>query len=158
MKGVLDNEELLWKQKSYKDWLAFGDHNTKYFHSKVNKRRRVNQFTALKLDHRTWCYDEERLKLEVVSFCSHLYIADESLLDRFPLQDCFPTIDSDWLTSLSKDFTPLEVYEVLFEMVSLEALGIDGLHAQFYQTQWNVVGDSMVTIVRKGFENGVVES
>lgn len=36
---VLDNEELLWKQKARSDWLAFEDRNTKYFHSQANMRR-----------------------------------------------------------------------------------------------------------------------
>lgn len=33
LENVLDNEELLWKQKSRKDWLTLGDRNTRYFHS-----------------------------------------------------------------------------------------------------------------------------
>ncbi|KAK5770539.1 hypothetical protein PVK06_046690 [Gossypium arboreum] len=50
MERVLDNEEMLWKQKSHCNWLMLGDRNTKYFHSQANNRRRVNQINALKLE------------------------------------------------------------------------------------------------------------
>lgn len=43
-------------------------------------------------------------------------------------------------------------------MAPLKALGIDGLHAQFYQTQWSVVGDSLEAMVQKGFNDRCVES
>lgn len=65
---MLDDEEMLWKQKSRKDWLTLGDQNTSYFHSQVNMRRRVNHIKFLKLDDGSWCYDEDRIKVEVVSF------------------------------------------------------------------------------------------
>lgn len=42
-------------------------------------------------------------------------------------------------------------------MAPLKAPSIDGLHAQLYQTQWNVIGNSLVSIVRKGFEDGAIE-
>lgn len=50
-----------------------------------------------------------------------------------------------------------EVYDALFAMFPLKAPGIDGLHAQFYQSQWSVVGDSLFNMVRRGFELGEVE-
>lgn len=36
-------------------------------------------------------------------------------------------------------------------------LSIDGLHARFYQLQWEMVGESLVEMVRKGFKSGEVE-
>ncbi|KAK8669033.1 hypothetical protein V6N13_106474 [Hibiscus sabdariffa] len=34
LEQILDQEGLLWKQKSRADWIAFGDRNTSYFHKK----------------------------------------------------------------------------------------------------------------------------
>lgn len=73
LEEVLDNEELLWKQKSRNDWLMLGDRNTNYFHSQVNKRKRRNKIRALKLDDENWCYYEDRVKDEAVGFFKHLY-------------------------------------------------------------------------------------
>ncbi|KAK8342095.1 hypothetical protein V6Z12_A08G208600 [Gossypium hirsutum] len=39
LESVLDNEKLLWKQKSRSNWLTLGNLNTKYFHSQANNRR-----------------------------------------------------------------------------------------------------------------------
>lgn len=70
---VLDNEELLWKQKARNDWITNGDRNTKYFHSQVYKRRRRNNIKSLKLNNGEWCYNEEKIKFEVVEFFKILY-------------------------------------------------------------------------------------
>lgn len=53
-------------------------------------------------------------------------------------------------------FSRQEIQDALFEMSPLKALGIDGLHAQFYQSQWSTVGDSLEVMVRKGFDERFV--
>lgn len=42
-------------------------------------------------------------------------------------------------------------------MAPLKASSIDGLYARFYQLQWSIIGDSLVSFLRKGFEDGEVE-
>lgn len=49
------------------------------------------------------------------------------------------------------------MHDALFEMALLKASSIDGFHAQFYQSQWSIVGESLVMMIRKGFADGVVE-
>lgn len=82
----MDNEELLWKQKSRKDWLAMGNRNTRYFHSQVIKRRKIDKIQALKLDNGTWCYDEDKVKAEVVNFFQNLYTDSGMLWRNFRLE------------------------------------------------------------------------
>lgn len=50
--------------------------------------------------------------------------------------DCslFPYIDPNVMEDLAIGVTTQEVYDSLFDMASLKAPGIDGLHAQFYQS------------------------
>lgn len=69
----------------------------------------------------------------------------------------FPRSDPNLMASLSRGVVKQEVTNSLFDMESLKALDIDGLHAQFYQTEWDIVGDSLFSMIRKGFENGKVE-
>lgn len=92
---VLDHEESLWKQKSRKDWLALGDRNTRYFHSQVNKRRHVNNIKSLKLADDLWCYDEEKIKHEVVSFFRKLYTTESNVTGIFPLRNSFPSFGAE---------------------------------------------------------------
>lgn len=44
------------------DWLDFEDRNTRYFHNKVNKRRRKNRILSLKMSDGNWCFEEEFIK------------------------------------------------------------------------------------------------
>lgn len=76
LEGVLDEEELLWKQKSRREWLSLGDRNTKYFHGLAVRRERANQIKSLRLDDGTQCYDEDRLQHAVVSYYQKLYADD----------------------------------------------------------------------------------
>ncbi|KAL4361200.1 hypothetical protein GQ457_04G029180 [Hibiscus cannabinus] len=39
LESILDQEELLWKQKSRSDWIRFGDRNTKYYHAKAQNKK-----------------------------------------------------------------------------------------------------------------------
>lgn len=48
--AVLKLQESLLCQKSISKWLKEGDHNTKYFHSIVNWRRRTNSIAGLMID------------------------------------------------------------------------------------------------------------
>ena len=43
-------------------------------------------------------------------------------------------------------------------MRRLKALGIDGVHAFFFQKHWSVVGESICDLVRKIFDGGSVDS
>lgn len=58
---------------------------------------------------------------------------------------------------LSKAITNQEIYDAFFDMAPLKASGLDGLHAQFYQTQWHIVDKSLILMVRLGFEKDQIE-
>lgn len=100
----------------------------------MNKRRRFNHICSLKLEDGSWCYDEDKIKQEVISFYRRLYTEDGTACGAFRLRNAFPLMDVEWVFVLSKDVSSQEVHDALFEMAPLKAPGIDGLHAQFYQS------------------------
>ncbi|KAH9667991.1 reverse transcriptase domain-containing protein [Citrus sinensis] len=58
----MSQEEILWLQKSRKDWLLHGDRNTNFFHKKTIARRRRNRIEAIRDSSGNWLYDEEDIK------------------------------------------------------------------------------------------------
>lgn len=100
LESVLDNEELIWKQKSRSNWLTLGDRNTKYFHFQANNSRPVNQINALKLEGGMWCYEDERLKYEAISFYQRLYTNEKGNMGRFLVRRMFPTVEAEFLEAL----------------------------------------------------------
>lgn len=61
------------------------------------------------------------------------------------------------MEAMGRSLTGEEVRMTLFEMTPLKSPRVDGLHAQFYQTQWNIVGQSLVDMIRRVFNEGDIE-
>lgn len=60
------------------------------------------------------------------------------------------------LFSLIRPIDDVEIRNILFSMKPLKALGIDGLHAIFYQSQWSIVGPSICRFVTEIFSSGTI--
>ena len=58
---VLEQEHLLWFQKSRSRFLIDGDRNTKFFHISTLVRRQGNQVMALKDNNGVWVGDQRTL-------------------------------------------------------------------------------------------------
>ncbi|KAK8612933.1 hypothetical protein V6N13_104258 [Hibiscus sabdariffa] len=72
----------------------------------------------------------------------------------FPISGLFSLLEVASFTTLSSMPTKLEIRDALFSMAPLKALGIDGLHAHFYQHQWEFVGASLCKTVKSTFAEG----
>ncbi|KAK8691374.1 hypothetical protein V6N13_074885 [Hibiscus sabdariffa] len=87
LENILNQEELLWRQKSCSDWVISGDRNTKYFHRRAICRKQKSRISSLKLPNGKWCSDETTLRAEASLFFESLFTAsnDLSLHGNFPL-------------------------------------------------------------------------
>ncbi|KAL8129251.1 LOW QUALITY PROTEIN: hypothetical protein V2J09_018406 [Rumex salicifolius] len=74
---TLEQEELIWFQKSRQQWITHGDKNTKFFHMYIIIRRRRNQIIALKTDGNTWCLDPINLERHALNYFRNLYAPDD---------------------------------------------------------------------------------
>ncbi|KAK8683968.1 hypothetical protein V6N13_040007 [Hibiscus sabdariffa] len=133
LEQTLDQEELLWKQKSQSEWVKFGDRNIAFFHKRAIIHKRALCVTSLQLESGDWCSDEDALHDEAVSFFQKLFTIDTSESTVCPLTGCFPHVPTDEMQQLSCIPEPLEIKEALFSMLPLKSPGPDGLHAQFFQ-------------------------
>ncbi|KAK8701503.1 hypothetical protein V6N13_019890 [Hibiscus sabdariffa] len=74
LEQILNQEELLWKQKSRGDLIAFGDRNTSYFHTRAMQNKRTSRITPIKFQYGVWCSNKDDIHNEVVCFsrnCTH---------------------------------------------------------------------------------------
>ena len=55
---TLEQEELVWYQKSRQQWITCGDRNTSFFHTSTLIRRQSNWVEVLRVNGGVWCRDQ----------------------------------------------------------------------------------------------------
>lgn len=73
---VMEQEELLWLQKSKVQWLNYGDRNTRLFHTSTLVRRRKTLNGSLQDGNGKWVEDSSELKEMARQYYSDLYTAN----------------------------------------------------------------------------------
>ncbi|KAK8693525.1 hypothetical protein V6N13_071105 [Hibiscus sabdariffa] len=124
LEKLLDQEELLWRQKSRTDWILLGDRNTRYFHRRVVCRKQRNRTSSLQLLNGEWCSDNDTLRTEAVKYYESLFAADEEPIGDFPYKGMFPVLPSSVTQNLDDIPSNQEIYEALKDMAPLKAPGI----------------------------------
>lgn len=83
---VLEQEEIIWFQKSREKWIAHGDRNTKFFHTSTIIRRRRNRINMLKDDERRWISNALDLESLAVGYYRRLYSLDDvdAVVEKLP--------------------------------------------------------------------------
>ena len=97
LEEVLTEEEIIWHQKSRRDWLILGDCNTSYYHHKTLSRRRQNNIATIQNNTGVWLYEEDEIKAHVIQFYSNLFSCDSPDLRHYPHLNCFPLFEDDLL-------------------------------------------------------------
>lgn len=77
---------------------------------------------------------------KLLVFFSLLYSLTGQNWVTFSLHGLFPHIDLHDMESLTREVIIEENRNIVFSMGPLKASGPDGLHALFYQNQWETVG------------------
>ncbi|KAF2316212.1 hypothetical protein GH714_041553 [Hevea brasiliensis] len=113
---VLDQEEIVWFQKSRERWIIYGDRNTAFFHASAVLKGSKKRISRLKDSNGT----------------------------SLPLR--FPVISSSDLEFISSPFTVEEVKSALWDMDSYKAPGPDVFQVAFFQKSWTIVGVDLVNM------------
>ncbi|KAL9668794.1 hypothetical protein QQ045_006334 [Rhodiola kirilowii] len=153
-------EELFWKQRSRVDWLREGDRNTRFFHMRASKRRKVNMIDRLKINDNEWISGDEDLCEAVVKHFGGIFKTsrDSSIGQLMHLMEGISSRLSDEMKrNLTAPYSELEIQDALFQMASTKAPGLDGFSALFYQKHWEIVKDTVVGSVMHMLREGVVE-
>ncbi|KAK3218282.1 hypothetical protein Dsin_012252 [Dipteronia sinensis] len=79
--GMLDSEEIYWRQRSGAEWLQLGDRNTKYFHVRATTKKKKNFISRL-IDINGCVQDiEDGLARTVSDFFSSLFNSSNPSVD-----------------------------------------------------------------------------
>ncbi|XP_039002736.1 uncharacterized protein LOC120129249 [Hibiscus syriacus] len=151
LEQVLQQEESLWLQKSRTQWVLHGDKNTKYFHACKMMRRRRNHMGALKDMNGNWVSEQATLCSMAVNFYKDLFTSTNEVDYGYPFQGCFPVLSNSELNGLIRPLLNEEIREVLFSMSPLKDSGVDGLHAIFFQRNWDTVSTSVCQLIQSIF-------
>jgi hypothetical protein len=137
---LLDQEEVMWQQRSRVQWLAAGDKNTRFFHLRASQRRRKNKIKELIRGDGTLETREAVLGDMTSDFYKDLYKTEgvqgiEKVLDTFPMK-----VTSLMNEMLDAPFDTSEVKAALFEMYPTKAPGPDRFPTHFFQRNWELCG------------------
>nr|TKR79420.1 hypothetical protein D5086_0000272600 [Populus alba] len=129
--------------------------NTKFFHTLTKTRRRRNKIYGLFLPNGSWCFNDNILQVEAVSFYKSLFCSND-YVELNALEDVVvPRLLSKRVVELAKPITKEEVGIALRSMGSYKAPSKDGFHALFLKKYWDMVGDDDVwRLVYSAFKNG----
>ncbi|KAK8660939.1 hypothetical protein V6N13_051845 [Hibiscus sabdariffa] len=138
LENILDQEEMLWRQKSRSEWIHLGDRNTSYFHKKAKIRKVRNRITSLQISDGSWCDEDSILKDEAVCFYKSLFSCERATRPSSDCPNMFPRVDANVMSMLDIAPSPDEIRAALMGMAPLKAPGLDGLHAEFFQKNWDI--------------------
>ena len=154
---VLEQEEVLWYQKSREKWVVLGDRNTKYYHTSTIVRRKRNKIEMLKDDDGRWIDHPEELEKLAINYYKRLYSTEDLPHDTEKLpQHGFTGFTRDEMKILDEPFSEVDVETSVRSMGKFKAPGLDGYQPVFYQDSWDVVGASVTRFGLEFFQSGVL--
>ena len=114
LKEIFKLEEIKWLQR-YKDKeIKEGDSNTRYYHAKVNGRRRMNMIVRLEQDEGVIEGEKELIEY-ITTFYKNLFGQAENSTINLNIQGS-AEISPQTQDELVKDFSMEEIREVVFSM------------------------------------------
>ncbi|KAL0444326.1 UNVERIFIED_CONTAM: putative mitochondrial protein [Sesamum latifolium] len=136
------HEMLRWQQRSKEHWLANGDGNTKYFHSRASTRKRHNTISRLKDSAGRWQTMEEDIQGVLLHHYQSVFASNnpaDASIDE--VGSAIPRrVTPEMNDQLRQPFTSTEVKHTLFGMFPYKSPGPDGMSPVFFQKFWSIVG------------------
>ncbi|XP_061351250.1 uncharacterized protein LOC133296307 [Gastrolobium bilobum] len=130
---VLEEEELLWFQKSRHNWIMDGDKNTKFYHLRTVIRRSSNKISRLRSETNQWIENVNELKDPVCSFYKTLFTEDIEERRWLASANHWTSLSNALKDDLIKVPSMAEVTKLLNGMNAFKAPGLDGFPAIFFQ-------------------------
>lgn len=153
---VLEEEEMLWFQKSRENWVKLGNKNTKFYHAQTVIHRRRNKVSSLQING-DWCTDDELLKKEATTFFKSLFQSSDTCMPASLALTTIPHISQELHDVLLRPVTRREVKDALFSMDPYKAPGPNGFQPIFYKNYWHIVSTDVWELVACAFQLGHID-
>jgi hypothetical protein len=144
VKGLAALERTRKRQASRISYLREGDANTKFFHLRVNARKRKNHILRLKHNNGWATTHEDKDKLIFEHFSQTLGRPSPRQLD-FNWAALNPT--THHLEDLGLPFSELEIKEAVDDMPADKAPGPDGFSIAFVRSCWDIIKDDLMKVI-----------
>ncbi|KAL4363000.1 hypothetical protein GQ457_04G024640 [Hibiscus cannabinus] len=145
LERLLRANEIYWAQRSRVQWLANGDKNSCFFHSRANARRKKNTVTGLYNTDNVWKVGTASVLNIAVDYFFGLFTSS-SFENSEILNHILPVVTSDMNASLLRTFTADEVVTAFREIGHGKAPGIDGFPSSFFRLHWNTIGSDFTQL------------
>ena len=148
------------KIRSRAQWFEDGEKPTRYFFRLEQKRAESNSFHSLMDEHGVEKTSQPDLENILVNFYQSLFSKD--VLNMQIQTEIIDDLDLS-LTDFEREmcegiFTIDELLAALKGLQTGKTPGSDGLSTEFYLTFWDVLGDSLLSVLNEGFEDGSLAS
>ncbi|KAK0576526.1 hypothetical protein LWI29_019063 [Acer saccharum] len=142
VEGLIESDELYWKQRSRADWLSAGDRNTKYFHHRALARKKKNYIPFLLDNYGIQHESIEGMATMILDYFSNIFASSNPSADsiRKAIAAIKTRLSEEMKSDLLHEFRPEEIKDALFSLGPTKAPGPDGYHAIFFQKFWHILG------------------
>jgi hypothetical protein len=158
LENLLDQSDLMWRQRTKTEWLRGGDRNTKYFHACANARKKSNFITSISNTEGHNFNSSEEVQSTFVNYFQSLFTSDvigDMMPCTQPLKQC---VTEEMNRDLLEKFSEEEVYRALHDMAPMKAPGPDGFTAGFFQKNWSIIGKDICHAILGTLNSGVLPS
>lgn len=120
----MEQEKMMWRQRSRVLWLSARDQNTHYFHNKASQQKKTNHIAKIQNSARKWVVGEDCDQV-ITSYFNQIFTSSSVGTKWAFLDQRNGRINEDMLKTLKAQFTWDEVNSAIKQMHPNMALGPD---------------------------------
>lgn len=133
LSNILMQEEVWWAQRAKMQWLKYGDNNTKFFHFKVNQRRKKNTIYAIQDNLGVPWNDDIHIHNTFINHFANIFSTSNPVNVPEAFDVIRNRVPDHMKRELGAEFSAEEVITAMKSMKSISSPGPDGMPALFFK-------------------------
>ncbi|XP_026396153.1 uncharacterized protein LOC113290782 [Papaver somniferum] len=139
-------------QKSREHFIKDMDNNSKYFHTRTNRKRTRNNIDSIKNHNNVRLHSREQISSHLTSHFREISTSTSPILEDDYYHVLPTVINSEDNSLLTRIPSQEEIFSTLKSMQNWSVPGPEGFQAGFYKSQWDTVGTDVCQMVSIFFE------